>query len=75
GFFYSNLGLLEESEEICRKSLPLLKQAKQFRELAICIQNLGINAIFRGDYDQALSLLDNAINISHQTSCSSFPSF
>ena len=75
GFFYSNLGLLEESEEICRKSLPLLKQAKQFRELAICNQNLGINAIFRGEYDRALSLLDKAINISHHTSCSSFASF
>lgn len=75
GFFYSNLGLLEESEEICRKSLPYLEEAKEFRELAICIQNLGINAIFRGEYDQAFKLLDKAINISDLTSCSSFPSF
>ncbi|MFV1949490.1 MAG: tetratricopeptide repeat protein [Anaerolineales bacterium] len=75
GFFYSNLGLIEESEEICQKSLSVLEEAKELRELAICIQNLGINAIFRGEYDQAFRLLNKAINISKLTSCSSFPSF
>jgi tetratricopeptide (TPR) repeat protein len=75
GFFFSNLGLLEESEIICQNALPILEEANEVRELAICVQNLGINAIYRGEYDLALSLLDKAIHISHHTSCSSFPSF
>ena len=75
GFFYSNLGLVEESEDICQKSLPILEQEKQIREYAICMNNLGVNAIYRGEYEQAFSLLERAIQISQDSNCFSFPSF
>jgi predicted ATPase/DNA-binding SARP family transcriptional activator/tetratricopeptide (TPR) repeat protein len=75
GFFFSNLGLLQESEIICQKALPILEEANESRELAICVHNLGINAIFRGEYDLAFEQLDKAIQISQHSSCSSFPSF
>ncbi len=75
GFFYSNLGLVEESEEICQKSLPILEQEKQIREYALCLNNLGVNAIYRGEYELAFSFLERAIQISQDSICFSFPSF
>lgn len=75
GFFYSNLGLVEESEEICQKSLPVLEQENQTRELAILLNNLGVNAIFRGEYENAFYLLEKAVQVSQYGKCSSFPSF
>jgi DNA-binding SARP family transcriptional activator/tetratricopeptide (TPR) repeat protein len=74
-FFLSNLGLEEESEQLCRTSLPILQGSDHIRELAICLNNLGINAMYRGDYELSLSYLEQAILLGQEPNCYSLPSY
>jgi predicted ATPase/DNA-binding SARP family transcriptional activator len=75
GFFYSNLGIVDESEDICQESLLVLENQGEIRELAICKNNLGVNAIFSGEYDQAYNYLEDAIELGQKTRCYSYPSY
>ena len=75
GFFLSNLGLTDESEIISQTALKELNQETQSREAGICANNLGINAIYRGEYDKAKQYLNHAIKLSSEFSCYSVPSF
>ena len=74
-FFLSNLGLVEESELLSQRSLPVLEGSVYSRELAICLNNLGINAMYRGEYDRSLELLQQAIVLGQESNCYSLPSF
>lgn len=61
GFFLSNLGLVEESEEISRACLSRLQKASRPIEESLCLHNLGLNACFRGEYDLSINRLEQAI--------------
>jgi DNA-binding SARP family transcriptional activator len=74
-FYLSNLGLVEESELISQKSLPILKGSGCSRELAICLNNLGINAMYRGEYDLSLDYLNQAVELGREPDCYSLPSY
>jgi tetratricopeptide (TPR) repeat protein len=60
-FFLSNLGLVEESEEISRACLSRLQKASRPIEESLCLHNLGLNACFRGEYDLSINRLEQAI--------------
>lgn len=74
-FFLSNLGLAEESELLSQQSFPVLQGSIYSRELAICLNNLGINAMYRGEFDRSLELLQQAIALGQESNCYSLPSF
>lgn len=75
GFFLSNLGLTDESEIISKAAIEVLENEVHLREIGISYNNLGINAIDRGDYSVGKEFLDKAIELSNQFSCYSIPSF
>jgi tetratricopeptide (TPR) repeat protein len=62
-FYQCNLGLINESEAISRECLEDLHQPGMERELSVCLQNLGVNASYRGEYEDAQELLEEAIVI------------
>ena len=74
-YYLSNLGLFEEGEQLSQKSLPVLQESSHTRELAMCLNNLGINAIHRGEYDLSLEYLEKAILLGLETNCYSLPSY
>ena len=74
-YYLSNLGLFEESEQLSQNSLPVLQESNHIRELAICLNNLGINAIHRGEYDLSLEYLEKAILLGKKANCYSLPSY
>ncbi len=74
-YYLSNLGLFEEGEQLSQKSLPILQGSNHIRELAMCLNNLGINAIHRGEYDLSLQYLEKAILLGLETNCYSLPSY
>ncbi len=74
-FFLSNLGLVEESEQLSKKILPILQGSNHIRELAICYNNLGINAMYRGEYERSLEYLEQAILLGQEPNCHSLPSY
>ena len=74
-YYLSNLGLFEEGEQLSQKSLPVLQESNHIRELAMCLNNLGINAIHRGEYDLSLEYLEKAILLGLETNCYSLPSY
>jgi len=60
-FLLSNLGQIEESQAICRECLEPLDTLGLREELSECYHNLGLNASFRGEYEGARELLEEAI--------------
>jgi predicted ATPase/DNA-binding SARP family transcriptional activator len=59
--YQCNLGLIAESEAISRECLEELRQPGLESELSVCLQNLGVNASYRGEYESARELLEEAI--------------
>lgn len=62
-FYQCNLGLISESEAISRECLEDLHQPGMERELSVCLHNLGVIASYRGEYEESLDLLEEAIVI------------
>ena len=62
-FYQCNLGLINESEAISRECLEDLHQPGMERELSVCLHNLGVNASYRGEYEESQDLLEEAIVI------------
>jgi predicted ATPase/DNA-binding SARP family transcriptional activator len=60
-FFSCNLGLIDESEEISRQCLEPLRALGEAEEISICTHNLGVNALFRGEFGSAKEYLTEAI--------------
>jgi tetratricopeptide (TPR) repeat protein len=60
-FYQCNLGQIDESEAISRECLGPLRQQGLESELSECLQNLGVNASYRGEYEAAQDLLEEAI--------------
>jgi predicted ATPase/tetratricopeptide (TPR) repeat protein len=60
-FFYSNLGQIDESEAISRDCYEAFSELELRGELSECLHNLGLNASFRGEYENAREYLEEAI--------------
>jgi tetratricopeptide (TPR) repeat protein len=60
-FLLCNLGQIDESEAISRECLEPLYALGLKEDLSECLQNLGVNASFRGDYERARERLEEAI--------------
>ena len=74
-WFYSNLGMIEESEIISKECLRPLQGSNMDRELAFCLHNLGVNAEFRGEFERSKNLLKEAIVLAEKDPFVAFPSF
>ena len=59
-FFSANLGQIDESEAISRECLGALRELDLREELSECLQNLGVNASFRGELDLAQGYLEDS---------------
>lgn len=62
-FFFSNLGLIDESEAFSQECLAPLRRLKMQNELSICLHNLGVNACFRGNYKLSIQRLEKATDL------------
>lgn len=60
-FLQCNLGQIDESETISRECFEPLRSLGLHGELSECLQNLGVNASFRGEYSLAMERLEEAI--------------
>ena len=60
-FLLSNLGQIDESEAISQECLGGLAEQGMKAELSECLHNLGVNASFRGEYEDAKEYLEEAI--------------
>ncbi|MEN8097890.1 MAG: tetratricopeptide repeat protein [Chloroflexota bacterium] len=74
-FFYSNLGMFAESEEISRECLEPLQKQGMHLELSVCLHNLGCNASFEGKFDRSVKLLEEAIILGRSHRFVLFPTF
>ncbi len=66
-FYQCNLGQIDESDAISRECLEGLHQPGLESELSECLQNLGVNASYRGEYESARELLEEAILLGRET--------
>ena len=74
-FFASNLGWIEESDAVSRACLDGLNTFGMGEELSICLHNLGVNAGFRGEFDQSVELLEKAIRLGSPSRTVAWPSY
>jgi predicted ATPase/class 3 adenylate cyclase len=63
-FFLSFLGEIETAEPIARQCLSGLKSLDLKLEHSLCYLSLGINATFRGDYEEGKKWLQHCMDIS-----------
>ena len=71
----SNLGRHEESEIICQVILEPLRQLGMKGELSACIQNLGLNAMYRGEVEDAIRQLSKAVELGKASGYVPWPSY
>jgi len=62
-FLLSNLGRIDESDQISKRCVNFFQKLRYEGELSECLHNLGVNASFRGEYEDAKALLEEAIRI------------
>ena len=74
-FYLCNLGLIDESDAISRECLEGLRQPGLEIELSECLQNLGVNASCRGEYDGAKDLLEKAVLLGREFDQSVWPTY
>jgi tetratricopeptide (TPR) repeat protein len=74
-FFLCNMGQSKESDEISQECLQPLQELGLTLELSECIQNLGVNASFRGEYERAIELLESAILIGRDCHFFAWPTY
>jgi len=74
-FYLCNLGLITESDEISRECLEELRQPGLERELSVCLQNLGVNASYRGEYEDSQDLLEEAIILGREYNHVMWPTY
>ncbi|MFU8827465.1 MAG: AfsR/SARP family transcriptional regulator, partial [Brevefilum sp.] len=74
-FLLTNLGQIEESEEISQSCLQPLQALGFMAEFSVCLHNLGVNATFRGEYDVGTDLLERAVLIGRESGFILWPSY
>jgi predicted ATPase/DNA-binding SARP family transcriptional activator len=74
-FYLCNLGQIDESEAISRECLEGLRQPGLEIELSECLQNLGVNASYRGEYEGAKDLLEKAVLLGREFDQSVWPTY
>jgi predicted ATPase/DNA-binding SARP family transcriptional activator len=74
-FFLCNMGQSKESDEISQECLQPLQELGFNLELSECIQNLGVNASFRGEYKRAIEFLESAILIGRDCNFFAWPTY
>lgn len=74
-FFLSQLGKIEESEKISKECMEGLGELELFGELSECLQNLGINASFRGDSGRARDYIEKAICLGRENDHFIWPTY
>jgi tetratricopeptide (TPR) repeat protein len=75
GYLSSNLGLTDEGEALAQECLEPLRELGMEWELALCLHHLGLAAEFRGEYDLAQQLLEEAITLGEESQGLAWPSF
>lgn len=75
GFLLSNLCQINESETLSRACFSFLKEAGYEQEFSECLHNLGVNASFRGEYETAKDLLEEAIVIGRDCHHTMWPTY
>jgi predicted ATPase/DNA-binding SARP family transcriptional activator len=74
-FLQTNLGQIEESEQISQRCLKPLHEMGFTAVYSVCLHNLGVNASFRGDYETGLDLLEQAVIIGRETDFVLWPTY
>jgi len=74
-FLLSNLGRYEESEAICQENLEPIRRLEMKGELSACIHNLGLNAIFIGEIENAIKMLSQAVDLGRESGYLIWPSY
>jgi predicted ATPase/DNA-binding SARP family transcriptional activator len=74
-FWHSHLGEIDESELISRECLEPLRECGLLGELSECVHNLGINASFRGEYQFARQLLEEAVLLGRESQHVLWPTY
>jgi predicted ATPase/DNA-binding SARP family transcriptional activator len=74
-FYQCNLGLIAESEAISQESLEGLRRPGLESELSVCLQNLGVNASYRGEYERSQRLLEEAILLGKECDHVAWPTY
>jgi len=75
GWFCCNLSLIEDAEKVSQECLQAVKALDMQRELALCMNNLGVSAGFRGDFERSKEFLEKAIALGREHPFSAFPSY
>jgi predicted ATPase/DNA-binding SARP family transcriptional activator len=74
-FLLSNLGQTDESEAISKECCEPLRKYGLKAELSECLHNLGLNASFRGEYQRARELLEEAVSIGGEVEHTLWPTY
>jgi predicted ATPase/DNA-binding SARP family transcriptional activator len=74
-FYQCNLGLITESDDISLECLAGLRQPGLESELSVCLQNLGVNASYRGENESAQDLLEEAILLGRKCDHVAWPTY
>ncbi|KPL06630.1 hypothetical protein AMJ86_07785 [bacterium SM23_57] len=74
-FMLSNLGRHEESEAISRNIIEPLSRRRMKGELSVCVHNLGLNAILRGEIKTAIKQLTKAVELGEESGYITWPSY
>ena len=70
-----NLGVIDESESISRDCIEPLRKLGLRAELSECLNNLGTNASFRGEYELARECLEEAIIVGKDSQVFIWPTY
>jgi tetratricopeptide (TPR) repeat protein len=74
-FLLTNLGQIDESDVLSNACLHPLAEAGMSAELSECLHNLGVNASFRGQYERAMELLEEAIRLGRDSNHIIWPTY
>jgi len=74
-FWLVNLGNIEEAQRISNECLPILHNPEMRKPLSICLHNLGVVASFRGEVDESMRLLEEAVLLGRETDCIFWPTY
>ncbi len=74
-FLQTNLGQIDQSERVSRACIGNLADLGFTEELSECLHNMGVNASFRGQYDQAQELLEEAILLGRECGHPMWPTY
>jgi tetratricopeptide (TPR) repeat protein len=74
-FLLCNLGQIQESESISSYHLSSLRNSEQRQVLSVCLHNLGVTDSFKGDYDDGLRILEEAIVIGRDSRFILWPTY